>query len=210
MAASPLPQPSPQPSRTAGIISAQRASESALVPASWRVKQLFLIGLVALLAIWYALGGWRSPGSEANAADSLSAFDFIGFALLGLLVWLTTPIAWTIAVTAFHEAIRRKWMTALLGFAVVMLAVSTFFTWMQPGEEQKFLRDYGIGFTVIMTLIAAIFLGVAMIPPEVERRISHRQIPWFDDDADSQSRRDDRDFSARLHVLRHQPRRRSR
>ena len=51
-----------------------------------------------------------------------------------------------------------------------MLAVSTFFTWMQPGEEQKFLRDYGIGFTVIMTLIAAIFLGVALIPPEIERR----------------------------------------
>jgi ABC-type transport system involved in multi-copper enzyme maturation permease subunit len=61
-------------------------------------------------------------------------------------------------------------MTALLAFAVVMLAVSTFFTWMQQGEEQKFLRDFGIGFTVIMTLIAAIFLGVALIPPEIERR----------------------------------------
>jgi ABC-type transport system involved in multi-copper enzyme maturation permease subunit len=86
------------------------------------------------------------------------------------LVWLTTPVAWTVATTTFQEAIRRKWMTALLGFAVVMLAVSTFLTWMQPGEEQKFLRDYGIGFTVIMTLIAAIFLGVALIPPEIERR----------------------------------------
>ncbi len=174
MAASPLPQPSAQPSaqpsRTSNIISAQRASESAQVPASWRAKQLVFIGLVALLAIWYGLGGWRSPGIERNAADNLSIFDFLGFALLGLLIWLTTPIAWTIAATTFHEAIRRKWMTALLGFAVVMLAVSTFFTWMQPGEEQKFLRDYGIGFTVIMTLIAAIFLGVAMIPPEVERR----------------------------------------
>lgn len=166
MAASPLPNPS----RTAGIISTQRASESAQIPASWRAKQLVGIALVAILAIWYALGGWRSPGTAPNAADNLSLFDFVGFALLGLLIWLTTPVAWTIAATAFHEAIRRKWMTALLGFAVVMLAVSTFFTWMQPGEEQKFLRDYGIGFTVIMTLIAAIFLGVAMIPPEVERR----------------------------------------
>ena len=51
-----------------------------------------------------------------------------------------------------------------------MLAVSTFFTWMQPGSQQKFLRDYGLGFTVIITLIAAVFLGVALIPPEIERR----------------------------------------
>lgn len=166
MAASPVPQPS----RTSNIISTQRALESAQVPVSWRAKQLAALGLVALLAIWYALGGWRSPGPAPNVADNVSPFDFVGFALLGLLIWLTTPTAWTIASTTFHEAIRRRWMTALLGFAVVMLAVSTFFTWMQPGEEQKFLRDYGIGFTVIMTLIAAIFLGVAMIPPEVERR----------------------------------------
>lgn len=165
-----MTSPLPPASRTSGIISAQRTAESAQVPAAWRFKQAMALGLVALLALWYGMGGWRSPGPQANSADSLSPFDFVGFALVGLLIWLTTPTAWVIAATTFQEAIRRRWMTALLGFAVVMLAVSTFFTWMQPGEEQKFLRDYGIGFTVIMTLIAAIFLGVAMIPPEVERR----------------------------------------
>ena len=41
---------------------------------------------------------------------------------------------------------------------------------MQPGSQQKFLRDYGLGFTVIITLIAAVFLGVALITPEIERR----------------------------------------
>lgn len=140
------------------------------VPAPWRLKQFALLGLLALAALWYALLGWHSPPGDSGQADSFSLFDLLGFALLALLVWLTTPTTWTIAATTFQEAIRRKWMSALLGFAVVMLAVSTFFTWMQPGEEQKFLRDYGIGFTVIMTLIAAIFLGVALIPPEVERR----------------------------------------
>lgn len=161
MAASPLQNP--------GVISSQRASQITEIPAAWRAKQAVGIGLVALLAIWYALVGWRSPGAR-NVADNLSLFDFVGFALMGALIYATTPTTWTIATTAFQEAIRRRWMTALLGFAVVMLAVSTFFTWMQPGEEQKFLRDYGIGFTVIMTLIAAIFLGTAMIPPEIERR----------------------------------------
>ncbi len=168
MAVSPLPQPSKTPGSS--VISTQRAAESAQIPAAWRAKQGVGLLLVALLAVWYALGGWRSPSAQNNVADNISPFDFVGFAMLGLLIWLTTPTAWTIAATTFHEAIRRRWMTALLGFAVVMLGVSTFFTWMQPGEEQKFLRDYGIGFTVIMTLIAAIFLGVAMIPPEVERR----------------------------------------
>ncbi len=51
-----------------------------------------------------------------------------------------------------------------------MLGVSTLFTFMQEGEQKKFLMDYGIGFTVILTLITAIFLGTSLIPPEIERR----------------------------------------
>ena len=153
------------------LISSQRADNSAIaVPAKWRAGQFVLSGLVALLAIWYAVQGYRSPVGDSGAADNFSPFDLVGFALTMALIFLTTPTAWVVATTTFHEAIRRRWVTALLGFAVVMLAVSTFFTWMQPGSQQKFLRDYGLGFTVIMTLIAAVFLGVALITPEIERR----------------------------------------
>jgi Cu-processing system permease protein len=158
------------PLHTSSVISSRLADETVVIPASWRTKQYVLIGIVALAAIWYALMGWHSPNGDSRSADSLSPFDLLGFVLVGVLIYLTTPVAWTVAATTFQEAIRRKWMTALLGFAIVMLACSTFFTWMQPGEEQKFLRDYGLGFTAIMTLIAAIFLGVALIPPEIERR----------------------------------------
>ncbi len=152
------------------IISTRLADEQVVVPAAWRTKQFILIGLIVLLAGWFAVAGYRSPAGDSGVADHFSPFDLLGFASLGALVWFTTPITWTIAKTTFHEAIRRRWVTALLGFAVVMLGVSTFFTWMQLGSQQKFLRDYGVGFTVIMTLIAAIFLGVALIPPEIERR----------------------------------------
>lgn len=158
------------PIQSKGVISSRLADETVVIPASWRAKQFVLLGIVALAAIWYVLMGWRSPAGDSGKTDSLSLFDLLGFVLVGVLIYLTTPVAWTVATTTFQEAIRRKWMTALLGFAIVMLAVSTFFTWMQPGEEQKFLRDYGLGFTAIMTLIAAIFLGVALIPPEIERR----------------------------------------
>lgn len=152
------------------IISSRAYVEGVPISPRWRMGQFVLMGLIALAAIWFAVAGFRSPAGDSGKFDNFSPFDLVGFAVLAAGVWLTTPTTWTVASTTFHEAIRRRWMGALLGFAVVMLGVSTFFTWMQPGEEQKFLRDYGIGFTVIITLIAAIFLGVAMTVPDIERR----------------------------------------
>jgi ABC-type transport system involved in multi-copper enzyme maturation permease subunit len=140
-----------------------------VVPAKWRTGQSILLALVALLAAWYFTVGWRAAG-ESNSMASRTIYDALGFVVLGALVWLCTPTAGTIALTTFHEAVRRRWMTGLLAFGLVLLALSTFFTWMQPGEEQKFLRDFGIGFIVIMTLLMAIFLGVALVPPDIERR----------------------------------------
>jgi hypothetical protein len=158
------------PSVSTEIISPQRAGESTAVSSRWRTGQIILCVLLALFAAWYATLGWHSPLGDSGKADNFSVMDLAGFVVAGVLVWLTTPTAWTIAATTFQEAIRRKWLTLLLGFALVMLAVSTFFTWMQPGSEQKFLRDFGVGFTVIMMLIVSVFLGIALIPPEIERR----------------------------------------
>ena len=112
--------------------------------------------------------------------------------------------------TTFQEAIRRRWVTALLGFAVVMLGVSTFFTWMSARlEQQKFLRDYGLGFTIIMTLIAADFSGRRAystrnrashdfhdpVQTGHATRISDWQISRFDADACAQSGGYGRDFA---------------
>ena len=152
------------------LVSSTATGEGVVVPAAWRSKQFILLGLVALVALYYALGGYHSPADETRLADNIRLSDFAGFGVVGALIWLTSPAAWTVAVTTFQEAIRRRWVTVLLGFAVVMLAVSTLFTFMSPGEQKKFLLDYGVGFTVILTLITAIFLGTATIPPEIERR----------------------------------------
>jgi len=165
MAAPSLQKPGPS-----GVISSRNYVEGVPISSQWRTGQFVLIGLVALAAIWFALIGFHSPQGETGKADNLSPFDLVGFIVLAGGIWLTTPTTWTVASTTFQEAIRRKWMGALLGFAIVMLGVSTFFTWMSQGEEQKFLRDYGIGFIVIMTLIVAIFLGVSMTAPDIERR----------------------------------------
>jgi ABC-type transport system involved in multi-copper enzyme maturation permease subunit len=140
------------------------------VPARWRVGQGILCLLVVLLGIYYFAFGWHSPAGETHLADNLSLFDAVGPLVLIGFIWLVTPAAATLAWATFQESVRRKWMFALLIFAVVLLVISTFFTWMQPGSQEKFIRDFGLGFIVIITMLMAIFLGVALVPPEIERR----------------------------------------
>lgn len=140
------------------------------VSSKWRAGQIIVSALILLTAIYYNLSGWHSPAGETGTADSRTIFDQLGFLILLALTWMTSPAAGVIATTTFHEAIRRRWMSGLLGFGVVMLALSTFFMQLQQGEEEKFLRDFGMGFIVIITLLMAIFLGVALVPPEIERR----------------------------------------
>jgi ABC-type transport system involved in multi-copper enzyme maturation permease subunit len=135
----------------------------------WRIGQAFLSLMVIALAAYYYTKGWISPAGEAEA-NTRTVFDGVGFVVLLGLIWLTTPTAGVIALTTFQEALRRRWMTALLAFGLVIIGLSSFFTWMQPGEEQKFLRDFGMGFIIILTILMAIFLGVALVPPEIERR----------------------------------------
>lgn len=145
------------------------ADERIEIPASWRIGQAIISLVIVAMAVYYYTIGWKSPSGETEA-NTRTVFDATGFLVLLGLTWLTTPTAGVIALTTFQEALRRRWMTALLAFGLVIVALSSFFTWMQPGEEQKFLRDFGLGFIIILTILMAIFLGVALVPPEIERR----------------------------------------
>jgi ABC-type transport system involved in multi-copper enzyme maturation permease subunit len=144
--------------------------ESVHIPARWRMGQAIVIGLIALLALYYATVGYRSNQAAPGTRDVLSPFDFVGFLVLGALVWMTTPTAGVIAMATFREALRRRWMTVLLVFGLVLIALSVFFTSLSPGTEGQFIRDFGTGFIIIMTTLMAIFLGVSLVPPEIERR----------------------------------------
>lgn len=148
----------------------QHFSDQPQVPRNWRIGQVVLCLLVALIGVYFFTIGWISPASQSRLADNRSVFDAVGLLVLMGLIWLTTPAATTLAWATFQEAVRRKWMFALLVFAVVLLVISTFFTWMQPGSQEKFIRDFGLGFIIIITMLMAIFLGVALIPAEIERR----------------------------------------
>ncbi len=151
---------SPSPSRNHQIV----------VPARWRMGQFAVIAVIALIAIYYFTVGWKSGPYSSGKTDSRSLFDAVGFLILAALAWLTTPAAGVIATTTFQESVRRKWMAVLLVFGVVLLALSTFFTQFSPGAEEQFIRDFGIGFIIIITMLMAIFLGVSLVPPDIERR----------------------------------------
>lgn len=144
--------------------------EGIVIPARWRIGQMIVIALIALVALYYGTVGYRSALPESGAADSRPIFDFVGFGVLAALTWMTTPTVGVIAMATFREALRRRWMTVLLVFGMVMVGLSVFFTSLSPGTEGQFIRDFGTGFIIIMTTLMAIFLGVSLVPPDIERR----------------------------------------
>ena len=155
---------------TLGISPSPLRNNQVAIPANWRVKQIVALGAIALLALYYFTIGWKSGSGQTGSADSRSLFDGLGFLVLGALAWLTTPTAWVIATTTFQESLRRRWMTVLLVFGMVMMALSVFFTQFSPGTEEQFIRDFGLGFIIIITMLMSIFLGASLVPPDIERR----------------------------------------
>ena len=169
------PAPKPVARRAAPMSS---ATETLPVPAKWRVAQLFLIALVLIGAIAYNLFFVPWPfilkamqASNIKAALTLfSLGEQLGFVLLAAMIWLCTPAAGTVAVATLQEALRRRWVIGFLAFSTIVLLFSGSLTFVQLGEEQRFLQDMGTGFIIAMTILIAIFLGVTLVPPEIERR----------------------------------------
>ena len=136
------------------------------VPVSTRFRVIQTVCLLAIMAfaVYFNIVGARAGGDLPQVADQL------GFLALAAFVAMMTPAATAIAAITWREALRRRWMTALLVVSVLILGAANFFTGVQPGEEQRFLRDFGVGFIILITLLMAIFLGVSLVPPDIERR----------------------------------------
>ena len=169
------PAPKPAARRVAPTSS---ATETLPVPARWRAGQLFFLALVLLSAVVYNhyFIPWPTIFKAAKASDFkaalglLSLSDQLGFVLLAAMIWLCTPAAGTVATATLQEALRRRWVIGFLAFSTIVLLFSGSLTFVQLGEEQRFLQDMGTGFIIAMTILIAIFLGVTLVPPEVERR----------------------------------------
>ncbi len=142
------------------------ALEGLPVPAKWRAAQFFVLALIGALALYYQFIGYkRTDGPSVRLMT-----DYLGFVILAALTWMTTPTAGTIAVSSFKEALRRRWVIGFLIFSTVVIGFSGSLSFAQMGEELRFLQDFGTGFIIAMTTLIAIFLGVSLVPPEIERR----------------------------------------
>jgi len=75
-----------------------------------------------------------------------------------------------IARNTVSEALSRIILQLILIFALMFLLLGFFFTYMTPGEEDKMLKDLGLTVITVFGLVLAIFIGVSLIQPEIERR----------------------------------------
>ena len=85
-------------------------------------------------------------------------------------------VTWLIAKATFHEAWRRRFLNAILIFAILIIGSSWSLAYLQPGAELKMLIDIGLGAIRFFGMLIAIFLGVRLITEEVERRTIHTML----------------------------------
>jgi len=145
------------------------ARQGVRVSARWRAAQVIVTLLILAVALYFNLKGWMST-AKPIPGDSRTLLDQLGFVVLLIITWITTPTAGVIAATTFQESVRKRWLLVLMGFSLILIAASVLFVGLQPGSETAFLRDYCTGFIITMTMLMAIFLGVSLVPPEIERR----------------------------------------
>jgi len=75
-----------------------------------------------------------------------------------------------IALNTFREAVRDRILYAILIFALLMLAGSTILVTISVGGEEKIIKDLGLASISIFGTLIAIFLGIALVSKEIERR----------------------------------------
>jgi len=75
-----------------------------------------------------------------------------------------------IAKNTIAEALHRIFVQTVLAFAVLFIVGGTFLSYLGPGMEEKVLQDLGLSIITLFSMLMAIFIGVGLIQPEVERR----------------------------------------
>jgi ABC-type transport system involved in multi-copper enzyme maturation permease subunit len=78
-----------------------------------------------------------------------------------------------VARATFFEAWRRRFLNAILIFAVLIIGSSWSLAYLQPGAELTLLIDVGLGSIRFFGMLIAVFLGVRLIADELEKRTIH-------------------------------------
>jgi ABC-2 type transport system permease protein len=77
---------------------------------------------------------------------------------------------WAIASNTFREAIRDRILYLLLVFALLLMGFSQILSLLTVGGEEKIIKDLGLASISVFGVLTAIFIGVALVSKEIERR----------------------------------------
>jgi ABC-type transport system involved in multi-copper enzyme maturation permease subunit len=77
---------------------------------------------------------------------------------------------WAIASNTFREAIRDRILYLLLVFALLLMGLSQVLSLLTVGGEEKIIKDLGLASISLFGVLTAIFIGVALVSKEIERR----------------------------------------
>ena len=85
---------------------------------------------------------------------------------------LATGVGRTIAIArnAFREAVRDRVLYNLVLFVLLLIAGAIFLGELSAGQETKIIIDLGLSAMLLFGVFIAIFVGVALVYKEIERR----------------------------------------
>ena len=75
-----------------------------------------------------------------------------------------------IALNTFREAIRDRVLYLLVVFALIVIGVSRALSMLTVGDEDKIIKDVGLGAISLFGVMVAGFVGVSLVFKEIERR----------------------------------------
>ena len=75
-----------------------------------------------------------------------------------------------VARAVFKESVRDRVPLTIVGFGVLLVAASYLISQMTAGQDLKIIKDLGLSAVSMLGLLIAVFIGIALVAKEVERR----------------------------------------
>ncbi len=75
-----------------------------------------------------------------------------------------------VAGAVFRESVRDRVPYGMVVFAVLLMAASFLISQLTAGQDIKIIKDLGLAAIAIFGLLIAVFIGIALVSKEVERK----------------------------------------
>ncbi len=75
-----------------------------------------------------------------------------------------------IASNTVKEAMSRRLILLLILGAAILLVMAPLFSFLQAREEMTMIKSLGLGIIQVASMLICIFMGISLIPNEIERR----------------------------------------